>query len=249
MTEHTALPRPGHRNARARHWPLGHEHPDDRVTRRRIAELLIGSPDRDRELDPGDHLAQFQRRREHAGEEIIGLDPALVGADRRPHCQRRGRIVGGRVVVGDGPADGAAMTHRFIADAAGQSRQRRNRRLDRRARRDVGMPGHRADAHHATGHVDAGQAEAGQVNDGGRLRQALFQHRNIGHAASQRASLSVRRQRRDRVRQAAGLLICEIVHLSVPFALPQSAASFAWPAWMIDHNFGAVAGISRCRTP
>ena len=100
VAEHAALARAGHRDAHAAR-SLRDVHADDRITRRGIAELLIGALLRHRELDGGDQLALFQRRREHALEEVVRLDRTLVGLDRRPQRQRGGRIVGGRIVVGD----------------------------------------------------------------------------------------------------------------------------------------------------
>ena len=70
---------------------------------------------------------------------------ALVGDDRRAERQRRGGIVGGRIVVGERAADRAAVAHRGIADAAGERGERRDGGFDDRAVGDVGVAGHRAD--------------------------------------------------------------------------------------------------------
>ena len=43
-----------------------------------------------------------------------------------PSAERGGRIIGGRVVVGDRAADGAAVAHRRIADHAGELGERRD---------------------------------------------------------------------------------------------------------------------------
>ena len=48
----------------------------------------------------------------------------------------RGRVVGGRIVVGDRAADGAAVTHLRVADVLRESRERRDPTL---APRDLGM--------------------------------------------------------------------------------------------------------------
>ena len=52
-------------------------------------------------------------------EEVLRRDLALVGRDRRAESQQRGGIVGGRVVVGDRAADGAAVPDVLVADAGG----------------------------------------------------------------------------------------------------------------------------------
>ena len=111
---------------------LLHEHADQREARGLIAEFLIGRLLRHREADLGDDFGRLERGREHAGEEIVGLDAALVGDDGGAEAEAGGRIIGVRIVIGDRAADGAAMAHRRIADHAGELGQHRDRLLHHR---------------------------------------------------------------------------------------------------------------------
>ena len=109
------------------------------IARGRVAELLVGGRGRHREGDAGDDLAVFQRGGKEAGEEILGRERAPVGVDGGAERQRRGRIVGGRIVVGQRAADGAHLAHGRIADRAGELGKRGNRLPDRRRGVDLGM--------------------------------------------------------------------------------------------------------------
>ncbi len=73
-----------------------------------------------------DDLAGVEGRREQALEIFVRIDLPLVRDDGRAEPQNRGGVVGGRVVIGDGAADGAAMTHLRIADAFGELGKRRD---------------------------------------------------------------------------------------------------------------------------
>src|SRR3546814_9745462 len=55
---------------------LRHQHADDGVARRGIAELLIGRLLRDRERDLDAQFVRLARRLEHAGEEVVAGDRA-----------------------------------------------------------------------------------------------------------------------------------------------------------------------------
>ena len=66
-----------------------------------------------------------QRGLEQAREESVGRNLALVGDDVAPSAEHGGRIVRGRIVVGDRAADRAAIAHLRIADAAGERRRAR----------------------------------------------------------------------------------------------------------------------------
>src|SRR3546814_2913897 len=77
----------------------------------RSAELGVARLFRLGKDDRGDDLAVLERGLEHAGEEVVGLDVPLVGLDRGPQPEHRGRVVGGRIAVGDRATDGAAVTH------------------------------------------------------------------------------------------------------------------------------------------
>src|SRR5665647_1511057 len=63
---------------------LGDKHADQGKARGRMLELFVGRLLGDRETDLDDDLALFQRGRIHAGEEIVGGDPPLVGDDGGP---------------------------------------------------------------------------------------------------------------------------------------------------------------------
>ena len=118
---------------------------DHRVAAGRVGELHVGALVGLGEVHRGDDLVAAERGLEHAGEEVVGRDLALVGAHGGPQRQQRARIVGGRVVVADRAADGAAVAHLRVADQLGQRRQRRDHPLDHGRARHVGMPGHRTD--------------------------------------------------------------------------------------------------------
>ena len=86
-----------------------------------------------------------KRRREKAGEELVGRNLAPVGDDRGAEAEHAGGIVRRRIGIGERAADRAAVPHLRIADAAREHGERRDGRGDLRRGRDIGMPGHRAD--------------------------------------------------------------------------------------------------------
>ena len=121
MAEHAALARAGHRDAHAARR-LRH------VTRRRSRSATpdCGTSRSAAFSGTGNSTAVMispcsKRGREHALEEVIRLDRAPVRLDRRAERQHRGRIVGGRIVVGEAAADRAAMAHRLVADMRRQA--------------------------------------------------------------------------------------------------------------------------------
>ena len=79
----------------------------------------------------GDQLARLERGLVQALEELVGFDLALVGGDGRAQAERRRRVVGRRVVVGERAADRAHVAHLAVADRC------------RRARRAPGSPSSR----------------------------------------------------------------------------------------------------------
>ena len=118
-----------------------------------LPRRLVG----DGEAHRGDDLALGQRRLIQALEEVIGGDAAAVGVDGRAQPQAGGGIAGGRVVVGQAAADGAAVAHLAVADAAGQVRQRGDGRGEVLRRGHRGVRRHRADADLAVSDGDAFQ--------------------------------------------------------------------------------------------
>ncbi|MCY1238401.1 hypothetical protein D9M72_511380 [compost metagenome] len=147
MPEHPVRSRSGNGHPDVAIVPSRDEHTGHRVARCRIGELLIGSLGRRFEADGGDDLAVLQRCFEQAGEEIICRNLALVGHDRRTERQHRRRIIGRRVVVGDGTADRAHVPHMRVADMAGKAADRRTDGFERRRRRHVIMCRGGADPH------------------------------------------------------------------------------------------------------
>ena len=97
------------------HIRLGDEHADHRVARGRIRELHVGGHFRHRKGHRNNDFAGLQRRLEHAGKEVVGLEFAAVGADRRIERNDGAGIVG-RWIVGDRAADRAAIANGGIAD-------------------------------------------------------------------------------------------------------------------------------------
>ena len=68
---------------------LRNEHADQGKARGRMLELLVGRLLGDRELHLGDDLVGRERGLEHALEEIVGRDAALVGDDGRAEARAR----------------------------------------------------------------------------------------------------------------------------------------------------------------
>ena len=137
--------------------------------------------------------AGCKRRLEQPGEEIVAGNAALVGDDRGAKAQHRGRIVGGGVGIGDGAADGAAIAHQRIADAAGQRRERRDRLPDHVGTRDIVVARHGADRERGAVALDAGDAfERGKIDDVRILRQTQLERRQQAHAAGEQLCIVFR---------------------------------------------------------
>src|SRR4030095_7891807 len=98
----------------------------------RLRELYVGRLIRLREADGGDDLAGFEGGLEQALEEIVGRDLAFVCDDGGAEADQPGRGVGGRIVVGDRAADGAAVADLRIADAVSEHGEGGDRTLHHR---------------------------------------------------------------------------------------------------------------------
>ena len=87
----------------------------------------------------------LERGREQAGEEIVGGDWRLsvwmVALER----ERRGRIIGGGIVVGERAAERPLVADGGVADLAGEDGERRNGARARRRSGHLGMGGGGAD--------------------------------------------------------------------------------------------------------
>src|SRR6266851_2339979 len=134
----------GHRHAHAGRT-LGDEDTDDGIARGRVGELGIGGLVDRWKTHRRDDLAGLQGGLEHAGEEIVAGDLALVGGDGGAQRDDGAGIVGGGIVIGDRAADRAAIAYLRVADTVGEVGEGRDRRFDNIRMGDVGMAGHGAD--------------------------------------------------------------------------------------------------------
>ena len=156
--EHAVGAGAGHRDANVG-AALGHEHADQRKARGRMRELLVGRLLGDRELHLGDDLVGLERGLEHALEEIVGRDAALVGDDGRAETEAR-------------PPDSRRSdrcwraSRRWCRDGAPPDRRSSPassasagmRILHDRRVRDFAVPRHGADHDRAALQLDAGEA-------------------------------------------------------------------------------------------
>ena len=83
-------------------------------------ELHVGGAMHDGKAYAQDEFTWLEGRREQAREEGGGRNFATIRDDGGIEAHHRRRIVGGRVIVGDGAANGAAVAHQRVADATGQ---------------------------------------------------------------------------------------------------------------------------------
>jgi hypothetical protein len=147
----------GDRHAHGPRPEVGHEDAGHGVARGGVGELGVAGALGRLEADGRDDLVVGERGLEHAGEVVVGRDLALVGDDGGLERQQCCRIVGGRVVVGDGAADGAAVAHMRVADMGGELGQRRDRPAHGFVRRHVGVRGAGLDGERAAFRRDARQ--------------------------------------------------------------------------------------------
>ena len=124
---------------------LRHHDTDDGVARGRIGKLHVGGALGNREAHGGDDLVVPERCFEHVGEEIVGRDLAAVGDDRGAETDEPGRIVCRGIVVGDGAAQRAAVSHLGIPDCLRQIRESGDAIPYELRGGDVGMTRHSAD--------------------------------------------------------------------------------------------------------
>ena len=138
--------------------------------------------------------------------------------DRSAKTENGRRIACRRIVVGHRPADGATVAHLTVADAAGKSRQRRDRTLHNRRFGHIDMPGHGADADGISGILDPGQAALGKVHHRFRAGKTLLHGRDQCHAAGQ--ELAARRHMADSLVGARRLYVVGLIH-GLSLLIPQ----------------------------
>ena len=210
--EHAVRARAGDRDTHVRRTP-GDEHADQRVTRSLVAELDVGRLLRQREHHLGDDLVALERCREQALKKFFRLEAALVGDDGGAERKHGCGIIRGRVVVGERAADGALVAHRGIADSAGEFGQRRNSFADDRRRRDVGMPGGRADHQRTALHLDGVEPfDMGEVDQMRRAGKALLHDRHQRMAAGDHLGVFVLHQQIGGLPHGRRTMIFEFVH-------------------------------------
>ena len=186
---------------------------DHGIARGRVTELGIGGSCRDGEADAGDDLAIGQRRGEHALEEVIGTVGSAISLDQGIKGEHGGRIIGGRIIVGEAAAQRAAVAHLRIADAGGKAGQARN---GGGAGCDIGMAGHRADPQAGPVAADAGKAQRRQIDQRIGHAQPRFHRRNQRVATGQIGSFGGARKLRGGFRQAARTVEGEFMHPASP---------------------------------
>ncbi len=185
-----------------------------------MRELLVSRRVGYRKIDGGDQLAIVECGGEDIEKEVVAGDLAPVGLHRGAEAEHGGGIIGGRVVVGDGAAQRAAVAHVRIANLAGELGKCRDRLFDGVRAGDGGMRGHRLDGDDASGGGDALQlGDGAQVDDIGRHGEALAQHRDQGLAAGHELAVVSGLAGLERVAGGGGAVVCEIVH----------GVSSAWP--------------------
>ena len=143
LTEHT-WPGAIHRNPDAA-GALGDENARHDIAAGRVLHLGVAGLLRDWEFNRHQNLIRRQGSCEHALEEIISRDLALIGVDGGAKAEHRRRVISRRVVVGNRAANRAAIAHLHIANMRSHVGQSRNGRLHFRAIGDFHMPRQRAD--------------------------------------------------------------------------------------------------------
>ena len=206
-----------------------------------MRELGVGRALRHREAHGGDDLVRRQRRREEAGEVVVGLDLAAVGDDRRAQGEHGRRVVGGRIGMGERAADRAAVADLRVADPAGEVGQARDPLAHLGRRADLVMGDERADHQLAPLGTDLLEAvdpgEPGERHQVRGLREVQLHHRQQALPAGQQLGRVVPLEQRDRVGDRP-----RTVKLEVPHATPPAV-------WIARQTFSGVAGMSISVTP
>ena len=206
---------PRHRHPHAILEPR-HEDPGQGKAAGGLVELHIGGLFRNREGNARDDLAFFQRGGEHALEIVIRRDLAAVRHHRRAGPQHPRRIAGGRVVVGDGAADGATIAHRRITDPARQRGQRGV--VLGRLFRDGGMGGGGPDGKAVIAKADALHLGNPGQGDEKRRRGKPLLHRGRQGLPARKGLRPLGRQRLDRIGDGGGFHEIEVVHGPTPLS-------------------------------
>ncbi len=176
---------------------------------------------RNRERDLCDDLAVIKRSCEQALEEILGCNAPLVGLDRCAECKHRRRIVRGRIVVGDRPADGTAIAHGRIADQRGEISERRDRFLRRSARGHVVVRCRRLDGHRVGGNVDADEfLDPSEIDHVGRRGKPLLHDRDQRVTAGKILCLRTLREKRRGFVNGGGAMVGCLIHGAAPCSFP-----------------------------
>ena len=130
-----------------------------------------------RDADLGEHLVGLQRGFEESLEEVAcgdlaGTVRALGDVGRAERQRGRGKV-GGRIAVGDGSADRAAVAHLRIADLTGCIGEQRNVLGEHRTVLEIHVAGERADGDVVTGIADVRQfTDAADVDEHARLGES-----------------------------------------------------------------------------
>ncbi len=216
-------------------------HADQSEARGLLLVLDVGRAPHLRKGDGGDHFAGLQGRVVQAGEESVGRDLAVGGADRRVERQHAGRIAGGRVGIRDRAADRSHVAHHWIADAAGQLGDRRADTLDFEVVGDGAVRRHRADHEPIAFEADRPQlVERAEVDERLALGQPQPHRLNQALAARQVARIAAGGAGgRGDGRRA---FVVEGIHRWVPAQTEADERA-------ARQTRSGVAGISRSRTP
>ena len=114
----------------------------------------------------------------------VARDLARVGDDGRPQADDCRRVVCRRIVVGDGPPDGAPVAHLRVADAVRQMCEGRDRSANVGGAGNVSMGRQRTDDDGVALDLDRPQGvDPGDVDEVGGLRQPLLHGRQDRVAA------------------------------------------------------------------
>jgi hypothetical protein len=178
-----------------------------------VGELLVRGGLGDGKGHGGDDFVFRQGAFEEALEEAVGVVLAALGMDGGPQRDEGGGVVGRRVRVGDGAAEGAAVAHLGVADIARQRGQGGDRSLHLCGRRDLGVGGRRADHQRIAFAPNALKLrDARQGDELGREGEVELHHGEQALAPAQKLGFVVVRQDPLCGREVAGSLVFEGLH-------------------------------------